>query len=44
MDDEGKFPSYYATKNGNEEILQEFFVNQLGVLLGRVLYLDQSTE
>lgn len=43
-DDEGRLPAYYAGMNGNESILQEFFVNKLALLLEKSLFLNNEIE
>lgn len=44
QDDEGRLPSFYASIDGNEELLSEFFTNRLALGLGKILMSDQETE
>ena len=43
-DNEGRLPSYYAHMTGNEDILEEFFVNKLSLLAEKTLFVDEETE
>lgn len=44
LDSDGKLPSYYANKMGNDKILEEFFTNKLEKYLLNVLISDSQTE
>jgi hypothetical protein len=43
-DNFGRLPSYYANVAGNESIYNEFFVNNLSIMLGKSLYTTPEIE
>jgi len=44
QDVDGRVPSYYATMDGNNQILEEFFTNKLAMYMGKLLYVNQEME
>lgn len=43
-DADGRLPAYYATKMGNDKILEEFFTNKMEKYLMNVLISDEEVE
>jgi ankyrin repeat protein len=43
-DNENRLPIYYANKEGNELIMEEFFTNKLETLLNSVIFSDEQME
>ncbi len=43
-DNDNRLPIYYANKEGNENILEEFFTNKLEKILNKVMFSDEHVE
>lgn len=43
-DNDGRLPIYYANKEGNETLLEEFFTNKLEKILSNVMFSDEKVE
>lgn len=43
-DNENRLPAYYANKEGNESIMEEFFTNKLEKILNNVMFSDPQVE
>lgn len=41
-DNEGRLPIYYAKKEGNEQLYNDFFVNKLEVIMGKVMLSNEN--